>query len=380
MLLHHLGHVLVLHLEHLANKVTRLLKASARDGLEALLEVALDVWLWLLRLLGRYVVAHLAEARCLRVSNRSSERHVIAKGVCLVLLAELVAVGAPTKQHVVALVAFGGESDVCLESYGDLHSSNGDVDAKHVLNLEIAIHRDPILGEIPLDDLVYYDHQVDGNAWYLLLEVPDLGHRFEDLDKVMDGLHVPVELLLVVLNEFLERLVQVRIEDLFRQVVLELEGCEQMRNVHKQLPLLLQDVEAKLDLELEFRLPFPEELVVEHGYVLPQAHQVLQEHHLQRILNLFLLVYLLVQACIAAITLGELGAICDSSKVQANVDHVSELLEHEDLVKEVAGDRHDRPNDEWVLFIQFCLVIRSCSHVLLLQNLQPMVMYLLEDQ
>lgn len=123
-------------------------------------------------------------------------------------------------------MALCGETYVGLESDGYLHSSDGDVDAEHVLYFEVAVHRSAILREIPFDDLIDDDHQVNRNVWYLLLEVPDRGRRLEYSNEIVEGLDLHVELLLVVLDELLERLVQAGIQALFRQVVLELEGCE----------------------------------------------------------------------------------------------------------------------------------------------------------
>ena len=113
--------------------------------------------------------------------------------------------------------------------------------------------------------------------------------------------------------------------------------------------------------------------------MVPKAHQILQEHHLQRILNHLLLIDLLIQALVAAAALDELGAVDDTSKVEADVDVVSELLEHEHLVEEIAGERHNSSDDEWVLRIELGLVIGCGYNFLFLQDLQPVVVDLLED-
>ena len=96
-------------------------------------------------------------------------------------------------------------------------------------------------------------------------------------------------------------------------------------------------------------------------------------------MNKFLLVDLLIQALVTAVALDELGAVDDASKVQADVDDVAELLEHEHLVEEVARERHNSPDDERVLLIQFGLVVRTQGHMFLLQDLEPVVVDLLED-
>ena len=59
-------------------------------------------------------------------------------------------------------------------------------------------------------------------------------------------------------------------------------------------PLLFQNIQGELNLQIVFGLPVSKQLVVQYGDVLPEVHQALQEHHLKRILYRFLLAELLI--------------------------------------------------------------------------------------
>lgn len=91
------------------------------------------------------------------------------------------------------------------------------------------------------------------------------------------------------------------------------------------------------------------------------------------------MVDLLVKTLVAAAALHELCTIDDTAQVQPNVDAISELLKHKNFVEQVARKSHYRPNHEGVLLSHFGLVV-SCCLILLLQNLEPMVVDLLEDR
>ena len=111
----------------------RLLELMSGNGLKLLLHLAIlerHRRLLLLLVLSRHLITldDLAVASCLWISDGAHYWHVVAQGIRLILLPKLISIRPPTEEKIKFLVALRGIPEESLESNGQLHANNCDID------------------------------------------------------------------------------------------------------------------------------------------------------------------------------------------------------------------------------------------------------------
>jgi len=124
-------------------------------------------------------------------------------------------------------------------------------------------------------------------------------------------------------------------------------------------------------------MSFFQNFVVQNCNMIPQGHQLLQEHNFQRVLNHLLLLQLLV--CSHSSIINELSSIYNTSKIESRIYHMAKLLEHNNLIKQVSRQSRHSPHQKLILLVQFLYYISVDGINLSFDDIHPIVVDVFED-